>query len=69
VTEKKLRSFPRPAIKAIAASGVFCGLMTCFLVYYAWRMGFATPFVVLNAATALFLFVGSGWMLLQLRKA
>jgi hypothetical protein len=68
VSEKR-RSFPRPAIKAIAASGIFCGLMTCFLVYYAWRMGFPAAFVVLNTATALFMFVGSAWMLLQLRKA
>lgn len=68
MSEKK-RSFPRPAIKAIAASGIFCGLMTCFLVYFAWRMGFAPVFIVLNAVTAAFMFVGSAWMLLQLRKA
>jgi hypothetical protein len=68
VSEKK-RSFPRGAIKAIAASGIFCGLMTCFLVYFAWRMGFSPVFVVLNAVTATFMFVGSGWMLLQLRRA
>lgn len=68
MSEQK-RSFPRGAIKAIAASGIFCGLMTCFLVYFAWRMGFSPVFVWLNVATAVFMFVGSAWMLLQLKKA
>jgi len=66
---RKSRSMPRPAIKAIAFSGIFCGLMTSFLVYFAWRMEFAPFFVWLNVATAVLMFVGSAWMLLQLRKA
>ncbi|MDB5099646.1 MAG: hypothetical protein JWM80_4067 [Cyanobacteria bacterium RYN_339] len=66
---EKRRAMPRPAIKAIAASGIFCGFMTCFLVYFAWRMGFSPAFVVLNAVTAVLMFVGSAWMLAQLRRA
>ena len=37
---KPTRSMPRPAIRAIAWSGHFCGVMTCFLVYFAVRHGF-----------------------------
>lgn len=60
---------PRPAIKAIAASGIFCAFMTCFMVYFAWRMGFGPVLIVLNAVTAVVLFVGSFWMLWQLRRS
>jgi hypothetical protein len=63
---KPLRQMPRPAIKAIAWSGHFCGVMTCFLVYFAVRHGFHPVLIALNAATAAFLFAGSAWMQWQL---
>ena len=66
MTEKR-RAMPRPAIKAIAASGFFCGFMTCFLAYFAWRLG-STVFIVLNAFTAALMFLGSAWMVAQLKK-
>lgn len=62
------RSMPRPAIRAIAYCGYLFAGSTAFLAYYAWRGGFHPFFVWLNVATALFLFAGSAWMLLQLRK-
>lgn len=62
------RAMPRPAIKAIAASGLFCGLMTSFMVYFAWRMGFPPIFMAINAITAVMMFAGSLWMLAQLRQ-
>ena len=61
------RGMPRPAILAIALSGLFCGLMTCFLVYFAASQGFAPFFIWLNVFTAAFLFGGSLWMLAKLR--
>lgn len=66
--KKKLRQMPREAIRAIAWSGHFCGVVTCFLVYFAVRHGFHPVLIGLNALTALFLFAGSFWMQLQLRK-
>jgi hypothetical protein len=66
--EAPRRAMPRPAIKAIAISGVFCGLMTCFMVFFAWRMGFSFILMLINAVTALLMFVGSAWMFGQLRR-
>lgn len=67
--EAPKRSMPRPAIRAIAWSGHFCGVMTCFLVYFAVRHGFNPALIALNVFTAAFLFAGSAWMQWQLRKA
>lgn len=67
-SEPPRKQMPRPAIRAIAYSGYFCALTTFFLAYYAYRMGFHPAFVVLNVITALFLMVGSWWMLEQLKK-
>jgi hypothetical protein len=66
--EAPRKSMPRPAVRAIAYSGYFCALTTFFLAYYAHRMGFHPAFVALNVVTALFLMVGSWWMLDQLKK-
>lgn len=63
------RSMPRPAISAIAWSGHFCGVMTCFLVYFAVRHDFHPVLIALNVFTALFLFAGSAWMQWQLRRS
>lgn len=68
-TPKPARSMPRPAIRAIAWSGHFCGVMTCFLVYFAVRHGFHPVLIWLNAFTAAFLFAGSAWMQWKLLKA
>lgn len=62
------KSMPRPAIAAIAYSGYFCAVTTVFLAYFAWRMGFHVGFVALNVLTAVFLALGSRWMLVQLKR-
>lgn len=62
------RQMPRNAVRAIAYSGHFCGVMTAFLIYFAWRNGFHSGLIALNVATALFLFIGSFWMLHRLRS-
>jgi hypothetical protein len=65
---KPAKAMPRPAIAAIAYSGYFCAVTSAFLAYFAWRMGYHMAFVVLNVLTAIFLTVGSQWMLNQLKK-
>lgn len=65
---KPRKAMPRDAIRAIAWSGHFCGVVTCFLVYFAVRHGFHPVLIALNVATALFLFAGSAWMQVQLVK-
>lgn len=65
--EPPRRAMPRPAIKAIAASGLFCALMMAFLAFFAWRMDFGLLPVVVNAATCVFMLAGSVWMLAQLK--
>jgi hypothetical protein len=65
---KPTKSMPRPAIRAIALSGYFCALTTAFIAYFAWRQGFHPVLIGLNVLTALFLVVGSWWMLDQLKK-
>jgi hypothetical protein len=66
--ERPAKQMPRPAIRAIAYSGYFCALTTVFLAYFAARMGYHAGFVVLNVITAVFLAIGSWWMLDQLKK-
>ncbi|MEB3284531.1 MAG: hypothetical protein VKN33_04525 [Candidatus Sericytochromatia bacterium] len=58
----RARAMPRQAVAAIAWSGHFCGVMMCFLVYFAVRHHFWTGWAWLNGAVALFLFAGSAWM-------
>lgn len=62
------KAFPREAVKAIAGCGLFCGLSTAFLAYYAWRHGYHPFFIGLNAFTTAFLMAGSVWMLRQLKR-
>ena len=63
------RAMPRQAIAAIAGSGVFCGLMSLFLAYYGWRMGFPPFFAVINGGTGIAMFVGAAWMMAKLKQA
>lgn len=63
------KQMPRPAIRAIAGSGIFLSLCCVFLAYYAARGPFHPGFAWLNAATALFLFAGSVWLLVQLARS
>jgi hypothetical protein len=65
---RRVRQMPRPAIRAIAWSGHFCALMTCFLVYFAVRHQFHPGLIAFNIACAAFLFVGSLWMQRRLRS-
>ena len=66
--QRPRRAMPRNAIRAIAWSGHFCGVLTCFLVYFAVRNGFSPVLTGLNAAVAVFMFVGSAWMMHQLKR-
>jgi len=59
---------PREAIRAIAWSGHFCGVMTCFMVYFTLRHQFWVGWAILNGAVAAFMFGGSAWLQWQLRR-
>ncbi|MEB3222505.1 MAG: hypothetical protein VKS61_10540 [Candidatus Sericytochromatia bacterium] len=65
---KPPRRMPREAIRAIAWSGHFCGVMTCFMVYFTVRHQFWVGWAVLNGAVAAFMFGGSAWLQWQLRQ-
>lgn len=65
----KSRGMPRPAIKAIAYSGLFCGATTAFLTWWAIKGSYHPFFIALNVFTTLFMVLGSVWMLYKLSKA
>jgi hypothetical protein len=65
---KPRRAMPREAIRAIAWSGHFCGVMTCFMVYFTLRHQFWVGWALLNGAVAAFMFGGSAWLQWQLRQ-
>lgn len=63
------RPMPRPAIRAIAGTGIFLSLCCGFLAYYAARGPFHPAFAWLNAGTGLFLLFGSAWLFARLRRS
>lgn len=64
----KRKGMPPAAIRTIAYSCHFCALMTLFLAFYAYRMGFPMFFMVLNVGVAVSLIIGANWMLAQLSR-